>query len=68
MPYAEAVPHHRDFHGERFKVFVPVTGPNGKTVDVETGWIYDMNKAAGRKISMRPRLTTIFIPDDSDAY
>ncbi|MCL1939547.1 MAG: phage minor head protein [Desulfovibrionaceae bacterium] len=67
LPYAEAVPEYRDGFGERFKVLVPVTGPNGKTVDVVTAWMYDTDKSTGRKISVRPRLISIFIPDDSHA-
>jgi len=67
LPYAEAVPIGRDKYGERFKVMAPVSGPNGKTVDVVTGWIYDMDES-GRKISMRPRLTTIYIPRKNRAY
>lgn len=66
LPFAEAVPRGVSRHGEVFSVFVPVTGPNGKTVDVKTTWIYDRTKD-GKRISMRPRLTTIFIPEGSHA-
>ena len=49
-----------DAHGQRFRVTVPVTGMNGKTVDVVTGWIYEKNKRAGT-ISTTPRLSTIYV-------
>lgn len=67
LPYAEAAAKEADKHGERFSVMVPVTGPNGKTVDVKTAWIYDRTKD-GRSISMKPRLATIYIPEDNIAY
>jgi len=47
-----------DRHGERFTVMVPVTGPNGRTVDVTTGWIY---KREQDRISTKPRLVTCYI-------
>ncbi|MBL0319197.1 MAG: hemagglutinin repeat-containing protein [Alphaproteobacteria bacterium] len=43
-----------DEFGQRFTVDMPITGPNGKTATVRTGWIYD----TGSNI---PRLTTIFV-------
>jgi len=49
----------RDEHGERFQVTVPVVGPNGRTVDVTTGWIYQ--KGAG-SMATAPRLVTAYIP------
>ncbi|MDR2488491.1 MAG: phage head morphogenesis protein [Desulfovibrio sp.] len=66
LPYAEAAAKEADKHGERFSVVVPVTGPNGKTVDVKTAWIYDRAKD-GRSISMKPRLATIYVPEDNHA-
>jgi hypothetical protein len=60
LPHAEAIPHTRSPWGNVFDVMMPVTGPNGKTVDVVTGWIYDFVK--GKKaIRATPRLATIFI-------
>ncbi|MDD3310963.1 DUF6883 domain-containing protein [Pseudodesulfovibrio sp.] len=47
-----------DEHGERFTVLVPVTGPNGRTVDVTTAWIY---KAGNGSVSSKPRLVTCFV-------
>jgi len=46
--------------GEKFRVIVPVTGPNGRTVDVTTAWIYDRNEKTG-SVSAKPRLTTCYV-------
>jgi hypothetical protein len=43
-----------DAHGARFTVDIPVTGPNGATVTVRTGWIF----RAGSDV---PDLTTLFV-------
>ena len=53
-------------HGEKFRVIVPVTGPNGKTVDVKTVWIYKRNDS-GTAYSSRPSLVTIYVPTGSIA-
>lgn len=66
LPFAEAVSRGANKHGETFSSFVPVTGPNGKTVDVKTTWIYERMKD-GKRISMRPRLVTLFVPEGSHA-
>ena len=67
LPHAEARQGNVDIHGVRFVTMIPVTGPNGKTVDVKAVWIYDPIK--GKKaVSTTPRLTTIYVPEDSDAY
>lgn len=50
-----------DKHGERFKVLVPVTGPNGRTVDVTTSWIYERGSD---RTSTKPRLVTCFVGRD----
>lgn len=50
-----------DQYGERFNVIVPVTGPNGRTVDVLTAWIYDLKQAQGASSTI-PRLQNCFIP------
>jgi hypothetical protein len=34
-----AVPAKTDQYGQRFTVDMPITGPNGNTVTVRTGWI-----------------------------
>lgn len=60
LEHAPAVRKMADKNGERFNVHVPVTGPNGKTVDVMTAWIYDRK---GNTISTKPRLINCFIDD-----
>lgn len=49
-----ATPGKADQFGQRFTVDIPVTGPNGNTVQVRTGWIYDPG-------SSTPRLTTMYV-------
>ena len=64
MAWLEHLPAQRgkvDMYGERFAVYVPVTGPNGKTVDVMTSWIYDRDKETGKRLSTTPRLANCFI-------
>lgn len=60
LEHLPAVRTRADKYGERFEVYVPVTGPNGRTVDVMTAWIYDRDDASG-KISATPRLINCFI-------
>jgi SPP1 gp7 family putative phage head morphogenesis protein len=67
LPYAEATHKKQNENGISFNVNVPVTGPNGKTVDVLTAWIYDRAKN-GKAIKVTPRLTTIYIPKKSNAF
>ncbi|MEJ4044317.1 two-partner secretion domain-containing protein [Erwinia sp. SLM-02] len=43
-----------DKFGQRMTIDMPITGPNGKTVIVRTGWIYDVG-------STTPRMTTIYV-------
>ena len=47
-----------DMHGERFNVYVPMTGPNGRTGDVMTSWIY---RRTGGHISTTPELINCFL-------
>ncbi len=49
-----AVPGVTDQYGQRFTVDMPVTGPNGNTTTVRTGWIFDSG-------STIPRLTTMYV-------
>lgn len=49
-----AIPGVVDQYGSRFTVNIPVTGPNGNTVTVTTGWIYTPG-------STTPALTTLFV-------
>ena len=59
LPDLEAKKGSADEFGERFAVLGPVTGPNGRTVEVKTAWIYDRREG---KVSTVPRLTTAYIP------
>jgi hypothetical protein len=51
LPYHEAVPRDEDEHGKRYTVVLPITGPNGVTANVLTGWIVEPG-------SDYPRLST----------
>lgn len=51
LPYHEAVLRDEDEHGKRYTVILPITGPNGETADVLTGWIVEPG-------SDYPRLST----------
>lgn len=39
LPYYEATLGHEDEYGVRYNVILPITGPNGRTVQVITAWI-----------------------------
>lgn len=39
LPYREAQPTKEDEHGERYRVIMPLTGPNGSTREVVVTWI-----------------------------
>lgn len=54
LPSNEAVLGKLDQYGQRYTVDIPITGPNGKTVNVRTGWIIKSD-------SNVPELTTIFV-------
>lgn len=49
-----------DIQGERFTVYVPITGPNGKSAMLETGWIYKRPSGSDTK-KTTPSLTTVFL-------
>jgi len=49
-----ATPGKCDEHGQRYTVDIPMTGPNGQTATVRTGWIID----SGQSI---PRLATTYV-------
>ena len=53
---SEAVLGKLDEYGQRYTVDIPITGPNGNTVNVRTGWIIK----TGSDI---PELTTIYVKD-----
>lgn len=61
LPACTAMRHGVSEHGETFRVIMPITGPNGKTVDVITGWIYRTGTESGKKISTLPHMTTCYI-------
>ena len=61
IAHLPAVRNKTDKSGERFNVMVPVTGRNGRTVDVVTAWIYDRDTVTGSRSTV-PRLTTCFVP------
>jgi len=54
LPTSEAVLGKLDKYGQRFTIDIPITGPNGKTTIVRTGWILEPD-------SQVPRMTTIFV-------
>ena len=54
LPQNEAVLGTLDQYGQRYTVNMPITGPNGNTVNVRTGWIIK----TGSDI---PELTTIYV-------
>ena len=54
LPSNEAVLGKLDQYGQRYTVDISITGPNGKTVNVRTGWIIKSD-------SNVPELTTIFV-------
>jgi filamentous hemagglutinin len=41
LPYHEASIGKNDQYGARYNVIMPITGPNGRTVDVLTAWIVE---------------------------
>ncbi len=56
LPNSEAVLGQLDEYGQRYTVVIPITGSNGNTVNVRTGWIIK----TGSDI---PELTTLFVKD-----
>lgn len=50
-----------DMYGQRFNVYVPIIGNNGREVDVMTAWIYDREYKEGKVISTHPRMINCFI-------
>jgi hypothetical protein len=56
LPYHEAVPGIDDVYGRRYKVVLPITGPNGNTVNVLTAWII-------RQGEDYPSLSTLYVTE-----
>ncbi|MCI0487388.1 MAG: hypothetical protein L0229_12410 [Blastocatellia bacterium] len=54
LPYNEATLGRDDEFGQRYTVIMPITGPNGNTAEVITGWIF-------RRGADYPSLTTAYI-------
>jgi len=54
LPHSEAIMGKLDHDGQRFTVDMPITGPNGNTVMVRTGWIIDPGATV-------PRMLTIYV-------
>ncbi len=54
LPNGEAVLGTLDVHGQRYSVDIPITGPNGNTVNVRTSWII-------RPDSDVPELTSLYV-------
>ncbi len=54
LPESEAVLGKADQYGQRYTVDIPMTGPNGKTATVRTGWILESG-------STTPRMTTVYV-------
>jgi hypothetical protein len=54
LPTSNAILGTADKYGQRFTVDIPITGPNGKTAIVRTGWILEPGSGV-------PRMTTIFV-------
>ena len=54
LPTSKAILGKADKYGRRFTVDIPITGPNGKTAIVRTGWILEPGSDV-------PRMTTIFV-------
>jgi len=54
LPQSKAILGKLDQYGQRYTVDIPITGPNGNTVDVRTGWIIGED-------SIIPKLTTIYV-------
>jgi len=54
LPSSEAVLGKLDQYGQRYTVDIPITGPNGKTAIVRTGWILEVGTDV-------PKMTTLFV-------
>ena len=52
--------------GERFSVYVPMKGNNGKVANVLTAWIYD--RLEDGRLSTVPRLSNCYLDKKSIAY
>jgi hypothetical protein len=46
--------------GKKYEVVIPITGPNGRTVDVRTIWQFDRLPESGQYADA-PRLVTLYL-------
>ena len=61
LPGQEAALTGENIFGRKYQVMLPITGPNGRTVDVLTVWQFD--RQADGTLADAPRLVTIYIPE-----
>jgi len=47
--------------GKKYEVIVPITGPNGRTVEVLTVWQFD-RLSDSTQYADAPRLVTLYVP------
>jgi hypothetical protein len=61
LPYQPATLTSETTFGKKYEVAVPITGANGRTVDVITIWQFD-RLPDGVHYANAPRLVTLYIP------
>jgi hypothetical protein len=61
LPYRPATLTSETVFGKKYEVVVPITGANGRTVDVVTIWQFD-RLPDGVQFADVPRLVTLYIP------
>lgn len=59
LPYQEAIPTRETPFGKKYKVILPITGVNERTVDVITVWQFD--RLPNATLNDVPRLVTLYI-------
>jgi hypothetical protein len=61
LPYRPATLTSETVFGKKYEVVVPITGANGRTVDMTTIWQFD-RLPDGVQFANAPRLVTLYIP------
>jgi len=61
LPARQATVSSETVFGKKYEVIVPITGPNGRTVDVLTVWQFDRLPISGQYADA-PRLVTLYLP------
>jgi hypothetical protein len=61
LPARQATVTSETVFGKKYEVIVPITGPNGRTVDVLTVWQFD-RLPNSRQYADAPRLVTLYLP------